>query len=618
MEDAFLTFSRSLPAATLLMLLALFVTGTKTSAVRRHQWLGWGLGIACLIPFIEPHLPQWRILPRVEALTLPNSLNGPVPWFLMLAGIWFLGTACMLIQTFAGIGFLHWHQRTAIPADDERVLATIESCRAGTGLRRAPEVFLQPSYAMPMTWGWLQPRIWLPLSAEDWSEEELECVLLHEMAHIERRDFPAEILNRICLAIYWFHPVAWMLSRRIELAREMACDDQVLLAGTPASNYAESLAHIGAGLQVPLPTTAAGFLGRKPLIARMIGIADPWRTRSRLTGEDVWATVAPLTMAALFVCSLGFKAAAEIHSDHRPDLATPESNVVSVWDDWVVPTADALGFSPAPTPHPVTRGRSVQPRNRPRHQKVQSVFHPAPAKPSPISKPIQLARLELPRTTPNISIPLVTRSSSLPSKQPVLVFRGRTTSQPALPETTPTPTESKAPATEASASNPTTVDASSSVASNNSDVQESKSTNPKTPTEKSSKTSPKATQPRQRRELGAAIVNDSKSRSLKIDCLIAKGSSTKLLRAEMTTDFKNWTALVDAISTEPADAENDRLILQVAANVGSGFIRIREIIPTTPKPDKPSTVKGSPLSINSTDRKSPVFSLPSRPIKGSR
>ena len=97
MEDAFLTFSRSLPAATLLMLLALFVTGTKTSAVRRHQWLGWGLGIACLIPFIEPHLPQWRILPRVEALTLPNSLNGPVPWFLMLAGIWFLGTACMLI-----------------------------------------------------------------------------------------------------------------------------------------------------------------------------------------------------------------------------------------------------------------------------------------------------------------------------------------------------------------------------------------------------------------------------------------------------------------------------------------------------------------------------------------
>ena len=233
---------------------------------------------------------------------------------------------------------------------------------------------------------------------------------------------------------------------------------------------------------------------------------------------------------------------------------------------------------------------------------------------------MQLARLELPRTTPTTSIPLETRPTSLPSKEPVLVFRGRTISRPALTETTPTPapTETKSPATEASASNPTTVAASSSVASNNSDVKESKSTNPKSPTEKSSKTSPKATQSRQRRELGAAIVNDSKSRSLKIDCLIAKGSSTKLLRAEMTTDLKNWTALVDAISTEPADAENDRLILQVAANVGSGFIRIREIVPTIPKPDKPSTVKGSPLSNNSSNRKSPVFSLPSRPNRGSR
>ncbi|MGB0578587.1 MAG: M56 family metallopeptidase [Limisphaerales bacterium] len=481
MEDTFLTFSRSLPAATLLMLLVLLLSRSKISAVRRHQWLGWGLGLACLIPFIEPHLPQWRILPRVEGWTMPTSVD--TSWFLLLAAAWLLGSTIMMTRIVTGVLLLHWHQRATIPVDDEDMLSMIQRCQARTGLSHAPEVFLQPSYPMPMTWGWRRARIWLPLSAEDWSEEELECVLLHEMAHIERQDFPAEILNRISLAMYWFHPMAWMLARRMELAREMACDDQVLLIGKRASHYAESLAHIGADLPVALPTTAAGFLGRKPLLARMMGIADPWQMHSRLTREDVWSAAAPLSMVALFVCSLGFKAVAEIHADQSPFRASIRTPVVSVWDDVIGPVvelAEAQELSSAPKQLQPT-WRTVRTAER----SIATAPSPglAPLRLRAIGKSQQMAKLELP--SDRFSLPMLSPPSSrnAVNRQAPLVGFGRTVVRRSPPPAAKMPTQDS--------SATTTTD---TPETKNSDSPpgklEAKETQAKIPTEKKAKITP--------------------------------------------------------------------------------------------------------------------------------
>ncbi|MGI8990940.1 MAG: M56 family metallopeptidase [Bryobacteraceae bacterium] len=137
-------------------------------------------------------------------------------------------------------------------------------------------MFTSDREIMPMVWGLRHPGVLLPASARQWTAEKLRIVLLHELAHIDRRDLWTQILSHAVTALYWFHPLAWHASRQMRRQSEMACDDLVLRAGVKPSDYATELLEVARSLSWRKSWSRAAFAMARPsnLEGRLLAILD--------------------------------------------------------------------------------------------------------------------------------------------------------------------------------------------------------------------------------------------------------------------------------------------------------------------------------------------------------
>ena len=160
------------------------------------------------------------------------------------------------------------------------------------------------SITMPMAAGYLRPTVALPAEADAWPDERVTSVLLHELAHIRRRDCLTQLAASTTCALYWMNPLAWYAARALRRERERACDDAVLAAGTAGPTYAEHLLDVArAARHVTTPTWSGGvaMAHRSELEGRLMAILDDARNRQSVSygaagvaGILCLALVAPL------------------------------------------------------------------------------------------------------------------------------------------------------------------------------------------------------------------------------------------------------------------------------------------------------------------------------------
>ena len=85
----------------------------------------------------------------------------------------------------------------------------------------------------PITFGWLTPIILLPVAiCNQLSTDEIETILLHEIAHIIRNDYLANLIISLNQIILFFNPFSFFLIKELRLQREMACD-QIVIKNKP-------------------------------------------------------------------------------------------------------------------------------------------------------------------------------------------------------------------------------------------------------------------------------------------------------------------------------------------------------------------------------------------------
>lgn len=160
---------------------------------------------------------------------------------------------------------------------------------------------------VPVTIGWLRPRVVLPLEWREWSQEKLSAVLTHEGAHFRRHDGLVTALAAVNRCIFWFHPLAWILERRLALLAERACDEVCVAELGDNERYAKLLLEManagdgtGGRLRRHALTMAAGSHLRQRIESLLI--LEEGRAFSRGITRVGWTAVI-LCAIPLVVCA---------------------------------------------------------------------------------------------------------------------------------------------------------------------------------------------------------------------------------------------------------------------------------------------------------------------------
>ena len=160
-----------------------------------------------------------------------------------------------------------------------------------------------------MAWGIFRSSVLMPADADTWPAHRLRVVLLHELAHVKRRDCLTHLVAQIACAAYWFNPLAWMAARRLRTERERACDDLVLASGTRGSDYADQLLDIARVMRAGrFPAVLAGaslaMAQRSQLEGRLMAILDPSVPRRGLTRARALAAAVVFALLIVPVASV--------------------------------------------------------------------------------------------------------------------------------------------------------------------------------------------------------------------------------------------------------------------------------------------------------------------------
>jgi beta-lactamase regulating signal transducer with metallopeptidase domain len=224
---------------------------------------------------------------------------------LALLTLWITGVVLCLLPVGLGRLRVRALERAARPLDDPEWHALLERLSLRLGLRRRVRLLVGSESAMPMTWGWRRPVVLLPSTAPLWHADRRRDVLLHELAHVVRRDCPSQLVAQVACALHWYNPLVWLAAARLRAERERACDDVVLRSGAPASRYAGHLLDVARALRPHAGAGLAALAMARPsqLEGRLLAVLDARRSRAATTASVVFRTWSvALVAAATLAC----------------------------------------------------------------------------------------------------------------------------------------------------------------------------------------------------------------------------------------------------------------------------------------------------------------------------
>jgi beta-lactamase regulating signal transducer with metallopeptidase domain len=297
------------------------------------------------------------------------------PW---LMGLWIAGSACVLGIESLRLARVARAVRRAVPGPLE-IARRVARLSRELGLRAIPVITIE-GQSSPAIWCAGRPRLLWPADMSTGVTDAcLDGLIVHELAHVQRRDHLVGWIELVVGVIWWWNPLFWYVRSALREQAELACDAWVISAlpnGRRA--YAESL----------LALSSAAVQGRSPALAAVIGI----RANNRRVLERRLVMImqgrASLRLSVAGLVALAVMALASLPAwatGQQPTTPQPAAQTTTVRPT----TAPVPGAAQSATPVPVQSTRPVtapspasSAQHAPAHPVAVSTVHPATAAPS--------------------------------------------------------------------------------------------------------------------------------------------------------------------------------------------------------------------------------------------
>lgn len=276
-----------------------------------------------------------------ERIVIQPEVRPPVaatssPWFQSLSIVWAIGCCGLCLRLLAArvmlwngerhaVVICTWNRRVS-ETRDPLAVALDAACQQ-LGIRRSVTLLIHSEKTIPIVWGLLRHRLLLPVAARDWSDEQLRSVLLHELAHIKRRDVAVQLLSQLACALHWFNPLVWLADWRLSVERERACDDLVLASGVRPSAYAGHLLQVVTDLSPVRWTQSCGLAmaRRSSIESRLVAVLSG--NLNRRSVSVVLAGLAILIGIGIAIPIAMLRAADEKPQETKNDTAEEDAAV---------------------------------------------------------------------------------------------------------------------------------------------------------------------------------------------------------------------------------------------------------------------------------------------------
>jgi beta-lactamase regulating signal transducer with metallopeptidase domain len=272
--------------------------------------------------------------------------------------LWLLGVFALGARLGWQNGWLVWRLRKCRPVTDPDLLALLADCRQRVGVRATLSLVETDLVRSPALYGFGRWQLLWPAQVmAKLGREQRRYVLLHELAHLRRRDPWINWLLSLLRLVHWFNPLVWYAFRRLRRDRELACDELVLTLtlGEGKVAYGQTIIRL-----LELGMDAA----RNPALTGIAENREDLERRINMIAQFRLHTSQPL-VAALLVAGLGLftltNGPSDVQAGQGPADATPKPGNAPLTPRIVAtsPKVGATDVSPALTEISVTFDRDM-------------------------------------------------------------------------------------------------------------------------------------------------------------------------------------------------------------------------------------------------------------------